>query len=188
MPGPRIALGAACAALALTACGGSDTEPAAAPTKAPATAAPTTAPAKAPTTEDITAFITKAEAICARAQEESPDEDAEYTEVSQVQAAVNQTESSLSTAVEGFKALPFPNDSTGAGLRAVLVDGLGKNLAQIRSVKNDLDAAAARGDRAAFPAIAERLVALGGASPDKNGLLADSGLTTCDEAFGPNQE
>lgn len=184
MPRSRIALAAACAALTLAACGGGpDGDSVAAPSPSPAAPSPT---APAASTDEIAAFITKAEGICADLAATAPAEAPDLTTPEQVQAYTAEFTGNFATAQAEFAKLQFPADDIGQQLRQVLVLEFGERVKELQSAKKELDAAVAAKDSAKFNAAAARIGAVGDAKLDKEGVLASSGLTTCDETIGPN--
>ncbi len=163
------------ATVAMTACGDGAERQASARPSASASASAMSTPTDA-------AFIAEAEAVCAGYLERLPNPP---TSIGEAPAWFDDTEANISQALEKFRAIDYPKDATGEGVRRVLVAELGGSLSDLRSIRADFDEAVRNRDQAAASAVAERLDAFGATPPDREGVLASAGLTTCDEAFGP---
>jgi hypothetical protein len=182
MPRHLPALAVALAALSLVACGGASGGDSAAPPTPPAATGSSTPKA----TGTDAAFLAQVEGICAAVAAAAPDQAPELTTPEQVQAHTAEFTADFATAQAAFAQLQFPSDDTGSQLRQVLVVDFGARVAELQSAKEDLDAAVAARDGAAFDAAARRIGAVGDAKLDQGGLFARSGLTTCDATIGPN--
>ncbi len=179
----RVALTGAFAAVLLTACGGDSEESVGA--NSPAPTKPGAAVAT-PTTDNIEAFVIAAEAICADLAATIPDEAPDLTTPEKVQAYAKQFTGNLATAQAAFAKLEFPTDSTGRTLRKILVSDFGERVKELQDANQLLDEAVAARDQARFKAALEQFGAVDETKLDKDGVMAESGLTTCNETIGPN--
>lgn len=137
--------------------------------------------ATAPPTTDA-AFIAQAEQICADYLEWLPKLP---TNLDQVPVWFDKTEANMTTVIDRFRELDYPNDATADRVRTVLVPEFGGRLSDLRIIRMEYEDAVLKRDRAELAEVGERLESFGASPPDTEGVLASAGLTRCDEAFGP---